>query len=246
MSKCGSDFTNTFPHYERHLNKAYSNTEKTIIMDDQYIVPDRKHSALLIIDVQRDFVLAGATAEIPGMLQSVPHIRRLVQRHRELGLPIVHVIRLYHKDGSNADLCRKKSIEDGKRMVIMGSDGAELMDELKPSPNVRLNSSLLLSGNLQQIGSMEWIMYKPRWGAFYKTALEKHLHNLDVNTVVVCGFNFPNCPRTTIYEASERDFKIVLAKDATAIIYDTAKQELKNIGVSVMNTNDCVAWLEAS
>jgi hypothetical protein len=37
-----------------------------------------------------------------------------------------------------------------------------------------------------------------------------------------------------------------LAKDATAIIYDTAKQELKNIGVSVMNTNDCVAWLEAS
>jgi nicotinamidase-related amidase len=211
MSECGSGFTNTLPHYERHLNMVYANTQKTMIMDDQYITPDRKHSALIIIDVQHDFTLAGAAAEVPGTLQSLPHIKCLVQRYRKVGLPIVHVIRLYHKDGSNLDLCRKKTIEDGKQLVIIGSDGAELMDELKPSPHIRLDSKLLLSGNLQQIGSMEWIMYKPRWGAFYKTILEKHLHNLDVNTVVVCGCNFPNCPRTTIYEASERDFRIVLA-----------------------------------
>ena len=57
------------------------------------------------------------------------------------------------------------------------------MDELKPSPNIKLNSSLLLSDRLQQIGPMEWIMYKPRWGVFYNTSLEKHLHKLDVNTV---------------------------------------------------------------
>ena len=70
------------------------------------------------------------------------------------------------------------------------------------------------------------------------------MHDLSVNTVVVCGCNFPNCPRTTIYEASERDFKIVLAKDATSGVYDTALQELRNIGVSVMNTEECVAWLK--
>ena len=55
-------------------------------------------------------------------------------------------------------------------------------------------------------------MYKPRWGAFYNTLLEKQLHNMKVNSLVVCGCNFPNCPRTTIYEASERDFKIVFAR----------------------------------
>jgi nicotinamidase-related amidase len=225
---------------------VYANTQKHMIMDDQYITPDRKHSALIIIDVQHDFTLTGAAAEVPGTLQSLSHIRRLVQRYRKLGLPLVHVIRLYHKDGSNVDLCRRKAIENGKQVVITGSEGAELMDELMPSSSVRLNSSVLLSGKLQQIGPMEWIMYKPRWGAFYKTVLEKHLHNLDVNTVVVCGCNFPNCPRTTIYEASERDFRIVLAKDATSVIYETALQELRNIGVSVMNTDDCVAWLEAS
>lgn len=78
-------------------------------------------------------------------------------------------------------------MENGNRLVIAGSGSAELMDEIKSSPTIRWNSSLLLSGHLQQIGSMEWIMYKPRWGAFYNTLLEKHLHDLDVNTVVVCG-----------------------------------------------------------
>jgi hypothetical protein len=63
-------------------------------------------------------------------------------------------------------------------VVIPGSDGAEFMDELKPSPStIRLDSSLLLlSSHLQQIGTMQWIMYKPRWGAFYNTLLEKHLY----------------------------------------------------------------------
>ena len=155
-------------------------------------------------------------------------------------------MRLYRADGSNVELCRRPAIENGKRLVIPGSNGAELMDELKPSSEIRLNSSLLLSGQFQQIGHMEWIMYKPRWGAFYNTLLEKHLRILGVNTIVVCGCNFPNCPRTTIYEASERDFRIILAKDATSLIYVIGLQELKNIGVSLMNTNECIAWLQDS
>ena len=110
------------------------------------------------------------------------------------------------------------------------------------SPHLLLDW-IQLSGHLQQIGTMEWIMYKPRWGAFYNTLLEEHLHNLGANTVVICGCNFPNCPRTTIYEASERDFRIILAKDATSLIYDIGLQELQNIGVSSMNTDECIAWL---
>jgi hypothetical protein len=54
------------------------------------------------------------------------------------------------------------------------------------------------------------------------------------------------CPRTTIYEASERDFRIILAKDATSLIYDTGLQELQNIGVSLTNTAECIVWLGAS
>jgi hypothetical protein len=58
-------------------------------------------------------------------------------------------------------------------VVIPGSDGAELIDELKPSPAIRLDSSLLLSGHLQQIGTMEWIMYKPRWGSILQYIIRK-------------------------------------------------------------------------
>ena len=45
-----------------------------------FISPDNKHSALIIIDVQRDFVLSGSSAEIPGTMQTVQHIQILVKR----------------------------------------------------------------------------------------------------------------------------------------------------------------------
>jgi nicotinamidase-related amidase len=180
--------------------------------------------------VQRDFTVHGATGEIAGTFYAVPYMKSLVKEYRRLGYPILHVVRLYSEDGSNVDLCRRQDIENGKKIVISGSDGAELMDELKPFSEVRLDSNLLLSGKLQKIRPMEWIMYKPRWGAFYNTPLEKHLHSLNVNTVVICGCNFPNCPRTTIYEASERDFRIVLVTDATSLVYDIGLRELKCVG----------------
>jgi nicotinamidase-related amidase len=57
---------------------------------------------------------------------------------------------------------------------------------------------------------------QPRWGAFYRTTLEDRLRAVDVGTNVICGCKFPNWPRTTIYEASERDFQIVFVPDATS------------------------------
>ncbi len=66
------------------------------------------------------------------MLQAVQYIQRLVHVYREHGYPIIHIIRLYHADGSNVDLCRRRDIGNGKQVVIPGSDGAELMGELKP------------------------------------------------------------------------------------------------------------------
>jgi nicotinamidase-related amidase len=78
-------------------------------------------------------------------------------------------------------------------------------------------------------------MYKPRWGAFFQTPLEDHLRGLGVDTLAFCGANFPNCPRTSIYEASERDFRIVVAPDAVSGIYDRGRAELEGIGVVMMD-----------
>ena len=164
--------------------------------------------------------------------------QQVVCLFRRQRLPIIHVIRLYLPDGSNVDLCRRRMIAEGKRIVAPDTIGAELVDELKPRLDVKLDSSLLLSGALQSVGDREWILYKPRWGAFYSTHLEDHLHQIGVDTVVVAGCNFPNCPRTTIYEASERDFRVVLITDAISGLYDQGIKELTNIGVAIMTSAD--------
>jgi nicotinamidase-related amidase len=207
-----------------------------------HTAPNRNHSALLTIDVQNDFVLPGAPAEIPGSLEVLPAIRDLVRKFRHHDIPVVHVVRLYHPDGSNAELCRRNLFEEGKLIATPGSSGAELADELKPNKTLEMDSSLLLSGGLQQIGKLEWIIYKPRWGAFYATNLESHLRTLAVDTLVIAGCNFPNCPRTSVYEASERDFKIVLVTDAVSGLYEQGVREMANIGVHLMNSAQCGNW----
>jgi nicotinamidase-related amidase len=110
------------------------------------------------------YTLPEAPAEIPGTAEVVPGMRRLVRAFRQSNRPVVHVARLYRPDGSNVDLCRRYDAERGKCVVFPGTIGAELVDGLKPSPEVRLDAESLLEGGLQQIRPSEWIMYKPRWG----------------------------------------------------------------------------------
>ncbi|MCP4108755.1 MAG: cysteine hydrolase [Desulfobacteraceae bacterium] len=201
-----------------------------------YIAPELNKSALITIDTQCDFTLPGTPAEIPGTTDVIPNMKRLLQKYRQAALPIIHIVRLYLPDGSNADICRKELIESGKKIVCPGTPGAELVEDLKPSKNHRLDSELLLKGKVQNWGNNEYVIYKPRWGAFFKTPLEEHLKNLDINTLVFCGCNFSNCPRTSIYQASERDFRIVLVQDAVSGIYEQGRNEMNNIGVFLWDT----------
>lgn len=222
-------------------------------MGDKYTNADWRNSALITIDTQNDFTLPNSPFKITGTLEIVPKMRQVLDTFRSMHKPIIHVIRLYNSDGSNVDLCRRRAVAElGKKLVIAGTKGAELVEELKPfssssspsSSKLSLDTELLLQGEQQQVSVNEWIMYKPRWGAFYATPLENHLHKLNVNTVVICGCNFPNCPRTTVYEASERDFRVVLIKDATSNLYERGLRELDNIGVELMTSDDCVAALK--
>ncbi|MGB6064213.1 MAG: cysteine hydrolase [Desulfomonilaceae bacterium] len=207
---------------------------------DDYTEPHWTRSALLTIDVQRDFTIPGAPALIPGTQEVVPQIQRLVRAYRSALLPIIHVIRLYLADGSNVDLCRRTKIERGGRVVVPGTEGSQIVNELLPSPPILLDEVNLLAGEIQSIGDQEWIMYKPRWGAFYKTRLGEYLRQLEVDTLVFSGCNYPNCPRTSIYEASERDFRVVIVEDAVSGLYDRGLQELRGIGANVVTTDECV------
>ena len=202
---------------------------------DPYTAPDFASSALITIDTQRD-VLDGQPLEIPGTSAALPAMQQLLHGFREAGRPIVHIVRLYRLDGSNVDLCRRRLVEEGTAMLAPGSEGSELAPGLLPDSTTRLDPDLLLAGDVQQVGPAEVVIYKPRWGAFYDTALETHLRTQGISTVVFCGCNFPNCPRTSIYEASERDFRVVVAGDALSGMYERGEHELSAIGVVLMRT----------
>ena len=206
---------------------------------DNYTRPDFSSSALITIDVLRD-TLDEQPLEIPGTSAALPQMKLLLDFYRDNNKPIVHIVRIYKADGSNVDLCRRKLVECGAEILTENSLGAELAQELFDNDAVRYDTNLLLNGGVQKISDNEVIIYKPRWGAFYNTPLEDHLKRLGVNTLVFSGCNFPNCPRTSIYEASERDYKIALAEDAISGLYEQGKKELVNIGVLVESTNNII------
>jgi nicotinamidase-related amidase len=201
---------------------------------DAFTAPHLDRAALVTIDVQRD-TLDGQVLEIPGTSAALGAMALLAEAFRSAGRPIVHVVRLYRADGSNVDLCRRGAIEGGAPILTPGHEGAELAPGLAPDGAPKLDAEQVLAGELQPLGPGEWAMYKPRWGAFYETPLEAHLRGLGVDTIAFCGANFPNCPRTSIYEASERDFRIVVVADAVSGIYDRGREELEGIGAAMMD-----------
>jgi nicotinamidase-related amidase len=200
-----------------------------------YTDPEHHRSALITIDVQCD-TLDGGPFEVAGTSAILPRVGKLAETFRSRGAPIVHIVRIYKPDGSNVDLCRRDRVQRGASLVITGSSGSQIAPPLLSSPLPQLDSELLLRGGIQEAGAREWIIYKPRWGAFFKTPLESHVRGLGVSTLVFTGCNFPNCPRTSIYEASERDFRIVAISDAISGLYDQGQAELENIGVKVIDT----------
>jgi nicotinamidase-related amidase len=209
---------------------------------DRYLTPEFAAAALITIDTQRD-VLDGEPLEIRGTSAALPAMKLLLDAFRQAQAPIVHIVRLYRRDGSNVDLCRRSWVEDGAPILTPGSEGSELAPGLLADPTVRLDPDLLLTNGIQEVSSREVVIYKPRWGAFFKTPLEAHLRSHGVSTIVFCGCNFPNCPRTSIYQASERDFRVVLATDAISGLYDRGRQELAGIGVELMNSDVVAAAL---
>ena len=171
-------------------------------------------------------------------------MRKVLDVYRRKQLPIIHIVRIYKHDGSNVDICRREAVECGGAAILLAdSPGSELAAELFQPDEVMLDAERLFSGRLQPVSDSEVIIYKPRWGAFYGTPLESHLRELGVSTLVFTGCNYPNCPRTSIYEASERDFRIVLVEDAISGLYPKGKEEMLGIGVTVTDADTVVASL---
>ncbi|AHK33443.1 isochorismatase [Rhodococcus opacus PD630] len=205
---------------------------------DPFLAPDLGRSALLVVDTQVDFV-DGGTAPIPGTSAVLPAIARLVDAYREASAPIVHVVRLY--EGDDVDLCRRRVLAAGLDIARPGTAGSQVAQGLGVPP---LDPESLLGGGLQPVSPTEHILFKPRWSSFYRTELDDRLRQWRVDTVVIAGCNYPHCPRATIFDASERDYKVLVAADAISGVDARHLEEAGRIGVLHAETDEIVEALQ--
>lgn len=206
-----------------------------------YTDPHWGSAALVVIDLQRD-TLDGAPLEIPGTSAVVPQVKRLVEEFRTSGRPIAHIVRLYVPGGSDVDLPRRRAVEDGAELLAPNTEGSEIADGVLPD-GVELDSDLLLAGGPQRVGDNEVVFFKPRWSAFHRTQLESWLRDRCCDTIVLAGCNLPNCPRATLFDASERDLRAVLVKDAVSQTTDERLADMERIGVRLLTTDEALSAL---
>jgi nicotinamidase-related amidase len=209
------------------------------------VAPHFERSALITIDIQTD-TLDGAPLEIPGTSAALPAMIRLCRAFRAAGRPIVHIVRLYLADGSNAEPSRRQLVSGNVPLLRPDTPGRLLAPGLLEAGAPELDDEVLLAGGVQHLGENEVAIYKPRWGAFYQTPLQDHLAARNVDTLVFAGCNFPNCPRTSLYEASERDYRIALVEDAISGLYDRGRDEMRGIGVDIISAEHALEELAAT
>ncbi|OIO02471.1 MAG: isochorismatase [Desulfovibrionaceae bacterium CG1_02_65_16] len=175
---------------------------------------------LAIIDMQHDFVDAGAPARVAGAAATIPALVKLLSLARARGWAVFHVARAHRADGSDAESFRRAAFANGRGICVAGSPGARIVPELTPLPG-------------------ETVVHKRRFSAFLFTEFDALLRRGGVRTLVLGGTQYPNCVRATAVDAMARDYATVVVTDccsaqtpevAAANVYD-----LVNMGVACVD-----------
>jgi nicotinamidase-related amidase len=206
---------------------------------DPHLAPHWDAAALITIDMQRDFLSDGAHG-LAGTTEILPNLGKLTDAFRATGRPIVHIVRLYPADGQDVDRVRRSLVQGGAAFARPGHPGRLLAPGLAPA-DTELDDAALLRGEPQRLGPAEYALYKPRWGAFYRTRLHELLSGHGVDTLVFAGCNLPNCPRASVIEAHERDYRVVLVTDAVSQASDQGFREIAGLGTVLCTTAEAVS-----
>jgi nicotinamidase-related amidase len=171
-------------------------------------VPER--TALIVIDMQRDFVEPGGFGQALGndvsLLQAViPPLRRALSATRDAGITVIHT-----REGHAPDLsdCPPAKLNRGApslrigdpgprgRILVRGEYGHDIIDELSPLPG-------------------ELVIDKPGKGSFYATPLQPALREAGITSLIVTGVTTEVCVHTTVREANDRGYECLVLSDCT-------------------------------
>jgi nicotinamidase-related amidase len=183
---------------------------KTVTAEPFPFAFDPSKTALVIIDMQRDFIEPGGFGELLGnkvalLKSAVAPCRKVLDAARAAGMTVIHTREGHRAD--LADLLPAKRTRGGKtfigtdgpmgRILVRGEPGHDIVPELYP-----------VAG--------EPIVDKPGKGAFYETDLHLILQARGVQSLILCGVTTEVCVNTTAREANDRGYEVLVVEDAVA------------------------------
>jgi nicotinamidase-related amidase len=177
---------------------------------------DLDSTALLVIDMQRDFLMPGGFGESLGndvsqLRRTIEPLERLLAAWRATSMPIIHT-----REGHLPDLsdCPPAKLKRGPmigqkgnfgRILVRGEYGHDIIDELTPAEG-------------------EPVVDKPGKGAFYATDLHKILDNEGIKRLVVTGVTTEVCVHTTVREANDRGYECLVLADCVGSYFPEFQQ----------------------
>ena len=175
---------------------------------------DLDSTALLVIDMQRDFLMPGGFGESLGndvsqLRRTISPLAELMAAWRAAGLSLIHTREGHLPDLSDCPPAKLKRGPDiGRpgqfgRILIRGEYGHDIIDELAPLPG-------------------EVVVDKPGKGAFYATDLEEHLRGK--TSLIVTGVTTEVCVHTTVREANDRGYECLVLADCVGSYFPEFQQ----------------------
>lgn len=194
--------------------------------------------ALVIIDMQRDFVDPGGFGEALGndvslLRRAIAPTRRVLAAARKAGLLVIHTREGHRPD--LADLPQSKKLrgrlkagigDPGPmgRILVRGEYGHDIIDELKPAAG-------------------EPVVDKPGKGAFHATDLDAILTNRGIRQLVVCGVTTEVCVNTSVREANDRGYDCLVLEDCTGSYFP----EFQKAGIAMIKAQGGIfGWVGKS
>jgi nicotinamidase-related amidase len=184
---------------------------RTIAAEPEPLAVEIDRAALVIIDMQRDFLEPGGFGaalgnDVSRLTTAVEPCAQVLDAARRAGLLVIHTREGHRPDLSDAPLIKvargDPALRIGAmgpmgRILVRGEPGHDIIPELYPAAG-------------------EPVIDKPGKGAFYQTDLELMLRNRGVETLLVCGVATEVCVNTTVREANDRGFRCVVLADCCA------------------------------
>src|SRR3954469_22952505 len=155
-------------------------------------------TVMIVVDMQNDFVAAGAAMETPAARAMVPKLAEALKICRSAGIRVIYTAHAHRRDGSDMGLFDDMHPPIANRDALVdGTPGVEIYPELAPAPG-------------------EHVIKKHRYSGFFGTDLDIILREWGIDTVIVSGTTTENCCQATARDAMFLNYRVVFLSDATA------------------------------